>query len=201
MAKKRGAGSEEALSTAISAINDLMAKNPDTRTNEQAVQDDYYARQWAKQGMKNMSNAMMGNSGIGPDQQSLFNMMFTKKKTDYLKGVKSPTQLNGIQKPTWNGGGSSSNSSNNSNNSSNNSNNSSNNSNGSSGTTPKVPDYVGSNEWSDIVAHYFPKGAGNYYKEGGKVSRSKPASQTYADGGLVRGGGKAQRGRGRGRMV
>ena len=42
-----------------------------------------------------------------------------------------------------------------------------------------------SNSWPDIVAHYFPKGAGDYYSEGG----------------LVRGGGKAQKGKGRGRIV
>ena len=42
-----------------------------------------------------------------------------------------------------------------------------------------------SNNWPDIVKFYFPKGAGNQYKEGG----------------LVRGGGKAQRGSGRGRIV
>jgi hypothetical protein len=42
-----------------------------------------------------------------------------------------------------------------------------------------------SNNWPDIVKFYFPKGAGTQYKEGG----------------LVRGGGAAQRGRGRGRIV
>jgi len=42
-----------------------------------------------------------------------------------------------------------------------------------------------SNSWEDIVAFNFPDGAGKYYKEGG----------------LVRGGGKAVKGRGRGRMV
>lgn len=42
-----------------------------------------------------------------------------------------------------------------------------------------------SNSWPDIVANYFPKGAGTQYKEGG----------------LVRGGGKAVRGRGRGKFV
>lgn len=42
-----------------------------------------------------------------------------------------------------------------------------------------------SNNWPDIVKFYFPKGAGTQYK----------------DGGLVRGGGKAQRGSGRGRIV
>lgn len=42
-----------------------------------------------------------------------------------------------------------------------------------------------SNSWPDIVANYFPKGAGTQYKEGG----------------LVRGGGKAVKGRGRGKFV
>lgn len=42
-----------------------------------------------------------------------------------------------------------------------------------------------SNSWSDIVAFNFPKGAGKQYK----------------DGGLVRGGGCAAKGRGRGRIV
>lgn len=42
-----------------------------------------------------------------------------------------------------------------------------------------------SNSWPDIVAFNFPKGAGKYYK----------------DGGLVRGGGKAVKGRGRGKIV
>ena len=42
-----------------------------------------------------------------------------------------------------------------------------------------------SNSWPHIVEFNFPKGAGKYYK----------------DGGLVRGGGKATKGRGRGRMV
>lgn len=42
-----------------------------------------------------------------------------------------------------------------------------------------------SNNWPDIVKFYFPKGAGTQYK----------------DGGLVRGGGAAQRGKGRGRIV
>lgn len=42
-----------------------------------------------------------------------------------------------------------------------------------------------SNSWPDIVAFNFPKGAGKYYR----------------DGGLVRGGGKAVKGRGRGKMV
>jgi hypothetical protein len=42
-----------------------------------------------------------------------------------------------------------------------------------------------SNSWPDIVANYFPKGAGTQYK----------------DGGLVRGGGKAVKGRGRGKFV
>lgn len=41
-----------------------------------------------------------------------------------------------------------------------------------------------SNEWKDIVKAYFPKTGGDVYK----------------DGGLVRGGGMAQRGRGRGKM-
>lgn len=40
------------------------------------------------------------------------------------------------------------------------------------------------NSWQDIVSAYFPKTGGNVYKEGG----------------LVRGGGAAQRGRGRGKM-
>lgn len=51
------------------------------------------------------------------------------------------------------------------------------------GTTPSIG-RPKSNSWPDIVGFYFPEGAGNYYK----------------DGGLVRGGGKALRGRGRGRM-
>ena len=42
-----------------------------------------------------------------------------------------------------------------------------------------------SNSWPDIVANYFPKGAGTQYK----------------DGGLVRGGGRAVKGRGRGKFV
>lgn len=42
-----------------------------------------------------------------------------------------------------------------------------------------------SNSWVDIVAANFPSGAGKYYR----------------DGGLVRGGGKAVKGRGRGKMV
>lgn len=42
-----------------------------------------------------------------------------------------------------------------------------------------------SNSWPDIVAFNFPTGAGKYYK----------------DGGLVRGGGKAVKGRGRGKIV
>lgn len=41
-----------------------------------------------------------------------------------------------------------------------------------------------SNKWEDIVKAYFPKTGGNVYK----------------DGGIVRGGGAAQRGRGRGKM-
>ena len=40
------------------------------------------------------------------------------------------------------------------------------------------------NSWQDVVSAYFPKTGGNVYKEGG----------------LVRGGGAAQRGRGRGKM-
>ena len=42
-----------------------------------------------------------------------------------------------------------------------------------------------SNNWPDIVAHYFPKGAGTQYNAGG----------------LVRGGGCAAKGRGRGKIV
>lgn len=42
-----------------------------------------------------------------------------------------------------------------------------------------------SNSWPDIIKFNFPKGAGKQYK----------------DGGLVRGGGKATKGRGRGRFV
>ena len=42
-----------------------------------------------------------------------------------------------------------------------------------------------SNNWPDIVKFYFPKGAGTQYK----------------DGGLVRGGGCAAKGRGRGKIV
>lgn len=42
-----------------------------------------------------------------------------------------------------------------------------------------------SNSWPDIIGFNFPKGAGKQYK----------------DGGLVRGGGKAVKGRGRGKMV
>lgn len=52
---------------------------------------------------------------------------------------------------------------------------------------PGDPNYVKgkpkSNNWSDIVGHYFPRGADN-----------------YKAGGLVRGGGVASKGRGRGRM-
>ncbi len=50
---------------------------------------------------------------------------------------------------------------------------------------PMPPSKPKSNSWPDIVAHYFPRGAGDYYNEGG----------------LVRGGGKAQKGKGRGRIV
>lgn len=54
---------------------------------------------------------------------------------------------------------------------------------------PPAPDSLSgrpaSNNWPDIVKFYFPKGAGTQYKEGG----------------LVRGGGAAQRGKGRGRIV
>jgi hypothetical protein len=55
---------------------------------------------------------------------------------------------------------------------------------GSGGTTP-AGSRPASNNWPDIVAHYFPKGAGTQYNEGG----------------LVRGGGCAAKGRGRGRIV
>lgn len=54
---------------------------------------------------------------------------------------------------------------------------------------PPAPDPLSgrpaSNNWPDIVKFYFPKGAGTQYKEGG----------------LVRGGGKAVKGRGRGKFV
>lgn len=52
------------------------------------------------------------------------------------------------------------------------------------GTTPTSAKPK-SNSWPDIVAFNFPEGARKQYK----------------DGGLVRGGGKATKGRGRGRMV
>ena len=55
---------------------------------------------------------------------------------------------------------------------------------GSGGTTP-TESRPASNNWPDIVAHYFPKGAGTQYNEGG----------------LVRGGGCAAKGRGRGKIV
>ena len=55
---------------------------------------------------------------------------------------------------------------------------------GSGGTTP-TDSRPKSNSWPDIVAHYFPKGAGTQYNEGG----------------LVRGGGCAAKGRGRGKIV
>ena len=55
---------------------------------------------------------------------------------------------------------------------------------GSDGTTP-TDSRPKSNSWPDIVAHYFPKGAGTQYNEGG----------------LVRGGGCAAKGRGRGKIV
>ena len=55
---------------------------------------------------------------------------------------------------------------------------------GSGGTIP-TGSRPASNNWPDIVAHYFPKGAGTQYK----------------DGGLVRGGGCAAKGRGRGKIV
>lgn len=188
MANKKA--SPEDLAALEKAFADLKAKYPDTRTNEQAVLDDYYNRQWAKQGLKNVSNAMMADSGIGPNPQSMFDMLFTKKKTDYLKGVKKPEQLGGITKPNFLGstGNATSNVT-------------SNTSNDTALPAPPAttPSYVGSNDWEDIVDFYFPKGAGNY-RDGGKVKRSKPA-QTYAEGGLVRGGGKALRGRGRGKMV
>lgn len=46
---------------------------------------------------------------------------------------------------------------------------------------PLTPTKPTSNNWEDIVGHYFPK-------------------KTMKDGGLVRGGGVAQRGKGRGKM-
>lgn len=46
---------------------------------------------------------------------------------------------------------------------------------------PPTPTKPTSNNWEDIVGHYFPK-------------------KTMKDGGLVRGGGVAQRGKGRGKM-
>jgi hypothetical protein len=55
---------------------------------------------------------------------------------------------------------------------------------GSGGATP-TGSRPASNNWPDIVAHYFPKGAGTQYNEGG----------------LVRGGGCAAKGRGRGKIV
>lgn len=48
---------------------------------------------------------------------------------------------------------------------------------------PVTPQPVQPEDWEDIVGFYFPKKSG------------------MADGGLVRGGGQAQRGRGRGKMV
>lgn len=56
---------------------------------------------------------------------------------------------------------------------------------GGAGDTPTTDSRPKSNSWPDIVAHYFPKGAGTQYK----------------DGGLVRGGGCASKGRGRGKIV
>ena len=56
---------------------------------------------------------------------------------------------------------------------------------GGSDGTPTTDSRPASNNWPDIVAHYFPKGAGTQYNEGG----------------LVRGGGCAAKGRGRGKIV
>lgn len=193
MAKKKA--SPEDLAALEKALADLKAKYPETRTNEQAVLDDYYKRKNAKAKIKGTGQMMTAfGAGVGPDQQTLFNSMFAKKSTDYLKGVKNPSQLAGITKPNYVPPASNASS-----------NTTSNTSSGTSNTAPlptspvTAPSYVGSSDWDDIVSHYFPKGAGNY-RDGGKVKRSKPA-QTYADGGLVRGGGKALRGRGRGKMV
>lgn len=188
MAKKKA--SPEDLAALEKALADLKAKYPETRTNEQAVLDDYYKRKNAKAKIKGTGQMMTAfGAGVGPDQQTLFNSMFAKKSTDYLKGVKNPSQLAGITKPNYVPPASNASS-----------NTTSNTSSGTSNTAPlptspvTAPSYVGSSDWDDIVSHYFPKGAGNY-RDGGKVKRSKPA-QTYADGGLVRGGGKALRGRG-----
>lgn len=193
MAKKKTPtmSQEEAVNTALDYIKNLPAG---TMTNEEAVLNDYYKRKNAKAKIKGTGQMMTAfGAGVGPDQQTLFNSMFAKKSTDYLKGVKNPSQLAGITKPNYVPPASNASS-----------NTTSNTSSSVSGaplpTSPvTAPSYVGSNEWEDIVDHYFPKGAGNY-RDGGKVKRSKPA-QTYADGGLVRGGGKALRGRGRGKMV
>jgi hypothetical protein len=54
-----------------------------------------------------------------------------------------------------------------------------------SGSATPVSSRPKSNNWPDIVAHYFPKGAGTQYNAGG----------------LVRGGGCAAKGRGRGKVV
>ena len=198
MAKKKTPtmSQEEAVNTALDYIKNLPAG---TMTNEEAVLNDYYKRKNAKAKIKGTGQMMTAfGAGVGPNQQTLFNSMFAKKSTDYLKGVKNPSQLAGITKPNYvpPASNASSNTT---------SNTTSNTSSGTSNTAPlptspvTAPSYVGSSDWDDIVSHYFPKGAGNY-RDGGKVKSSKPA-QTYADGGLVRGGGKALRGRGRGKMV